>query len=85
MIKSRLTVATLIAGAGAVGAILAAPMASAEETPSCTQAGNVVAGTSTVCQSPGNAQLTASPGMLGESQFGMWPWGGAYGYGIGVL
>ncbi|WP_236950281.1 hypothetical protein [Mycobacterium sp. MS1601] len=80
--KSRWTVATLLA-AGAIGCTVAAPLASAEEPdmPSCTNAGNIVSGTSTVCQSPGNAQLTTSPGELGETQFGMWPWGG----GIGVL
>ena len=75
--KSRLTVATMLAAAGAAGALLAAPLASAEPPhTSCTQAGNIVSGTSTVCQSPGNAQITSSPGQLGETQWGMWPWGG---------
>ncbi|MFI2839284.1 hypothetical protein [Mycolicibacterium sp. PDY-3] len=83
MITSRLTVAALLAGAGAVGAIMASPLASAE--PSCTQAGSIVSGSSTVCQTPGNAQITSSPGELGETQWGMWPWGyGGYG-GIGIL
>ncbi|ANW63081.1 MULTISPECIES: hypothetical protein [Mycolicibacterium] len=75
--KSRLTVAALLAAAGAAGAIMAAPLASAEPPRTdCTQAGNIVSGTSTVCQSPGNAQITSSPGQLGETQWGMWPWGG---------
>lgn len=81
--RSRVTVVTLLATVGAVGGIMTAPLAGAEEPdmPTCTNAGNIVSGTSTVCQSPGNAQLTSSPGELGETQFGMWPWGG----GIGVL
>ncbi len=85
MITSRLTVVALLAGAGAVGAIMAAPLAAAEESPSCSQAGSIVSGSSTVCQTPGNAQITSSPGELGETQWGMWPWGyGGYG-GIGIL
>ena len=84
MIKSRWTTATLLAAAGAAGAIIAAPLASAEPT-TCTNAGNIVSGTSTVCQSPGNAQITSSPGQLGETQWGMWPWGYGGGYGIGIL
>ncbi len=84
MINSRWTTAALLAAAGAAGAIIAAPSASAEPT-NCTNAGNIVSGTSTVCQSPGNAQITSSPGQLGETQWGMWPWGyGGYG-GIGIL
>ena len=79
--KSRLTVAALMAAAGAAGAILAAPIASAEPT-NCTNTGNVVSGTSNVCTSPGNAQITSSPGSLGQQQWGMWPW---YGGGIGIL
>lgn len=84
VIKSRWTAAALLAAAGAAGAVIAAPLASAEPT-NCTNAGNIVSGTSTVCSSPGNAQITSSPGQLGETQFGMWPWGyGGYG-GIGIL
>lgn len=86
MIKSRWTAAALFAAAGAAGAIAiaAAPLASAEPT-SCNNAGSIVSGSSTVCQSPGNAQITSSPGQLGETQWGMWPWGyGGYG-GIGIL
>ena len=78
--KSRLTVAALMAAAGTAGAILAAPIASAEPT-NCTNTGNIVSGTSNVCVSPGNAQITSSPGSLGQQQWGMWPWYG----GIGVL
>lgn len=76
--KSRLTVAAMIAAAGAAGAILAAPIASANPLqPDCQQTGgNVVSGTSTVCTSPGNAQITSSPGELGAESWGMWPWGG---------
>ena len=82
MIKSRWTAATLLAAAGAAGPILSAPLASAVPGDTqCTNAGSFVSGSSTVCQSPGNAQITASPGQLGETQFGMWPWAG----GIGVL
>jgi hypothetical protein len=82
MKSSRLTVAALIAAAGAAGAIFASPIASAQPAePTCTNAGNVVSGTSTVCTSPGNAQITSSPGILGAEQWGMWPWYG----GIGVL
>lgn len=84
MIKSRWTAAALLAAAGAAGAIVAAPLASAQPM-SCTNTGNIVSGTSNVCTSPGNAQITSSPGQLGETQFGMWPWGyGGYG-GIGIL
>ncbi|AQA03890.1 hypothetical protein BVC93_17275 [Mycobacterium sp. MS1601] len=80
--KLRSPVTALVVASGAVGLIMTAPAASAEpDQPSCTNAGNIVSGTSTVCQSPGNAQLTTSPGELGETQWGMWPWGG----GIGVL
>jgi hypothetical protein len=86
VIKSRWTAAALLAAAGAAGAIVAAPLASANPVQTeCTNAGNIVSGTSTVCQSPGNAQITSSPGQLGETQWGMWPWGYGGGYGIGVL
>lgn len=82
MSTSRWTAATLLAAAGAAGAILTAPLASAVPgDTTCTQAGNQISGTSTVCQSPGNAQITSSPGALGATQWGMWPWMG----GIGVL
>lgn len=84
VITSRWTTAALLAAAGTAGAILAAPMAAAEPM-NCTDTGNIVSGTSNVCQSPGNSQITSSPGQLGETQFGMWPWGyGGYG-GIGIL
>ncbi|WP_064630548.1 hypothetical protein [Mycobacteroides immunogenum] len=81
---SRFAVATFLAGIGALGAIAVAPLASADEPdmPDCTHAGSMISGSSTLCESPGNAQLTSSPGELGEQpEYGMWPWGG----GIGVL
>ncbi|WP_197378548.1 hypothetical protein [Mycolicibacterium mengxianglii] len=81
--KSHFTVAALVAAAGAAGAIMAAPIASAEPLqPTCQDAGgNIVSGSSTVCTKPGNAQITSSPGILGATQWGMWPWFG----GMGVL
>ncbi len=81
--KARLTIAALVAAAGMCGPVVIAPLAAADEPdiPSCTNAGNIVSGSSTVCQSPGDAQLTTSPGELGQTQFGMWPWSG----GIGIL
>ncbi|WP_234803163.1 hypothetical protein [Mycobacteroides abscessus] len=47
--------------------------------PSCTNTGNIVSGTSTVCESPGNTQITSSPGELSEPQYEMWPWYGGIG------
>ncbi|TQK29645.1 hypothetical protein [Arthrobacter sp. SLBN-53] len=81
--KARLAIAALLTATGICGPVLVAPLAAADEPdiPSCTNAGNIVSGSSTVCQSPGDAQLTSSPGELGQTQFGMWPWSG----GIGIL
>ncbi|WP_236147276.1 hypothetical protein [Mycolicibacterium sp. CH28] len=46
--------------------------ASASGTPSCTN----VSPNTTICQSPGNAQITTSPGTIATPNWG-WPfWGG---------
>jgi hypothetical protein len=76
--KSRMSVAAMVAAAGVAGALFAAPIASAEPLqPNCQQeGGNVISGSSTVCTEPGNAQITSSPGLLGAEGWGMWPWAG---------
>jgi hypothetical protein len=51
--KSRY-ISTLVLGAAAVTAIAAAPAASA--APACVDSGG-----STICQTPGNAQITTDP------------------------
>ncbi|SKF64340.1 Uncharacterised protein [Mycobacteroides abscessus subsp. bolletii] len=80
------------AAVGATAALLGllpialAPIAAADtqhsaesDMPSCTNTGNIVSGTSTVCESPGNTQITSSPGELSEPQYEMWPWYGGIG------
>lgn len=74
--KSRLAVASMIAAAGVAGAILAAPIASAEPQNCQNTGGSAATGSTTVCSSPGNAQITTSPGYLGSEGWGMWPWAG---------
>ena len=70
--------ALLVAG-GASAAIAAAPAALAQPNCSVTsQGGGIQGGATTVCESPGNAQISSTP-----SQYAF-PWNGGYlmgGYG----
>ncbi|WP_431231678.1 hypothetical protein ACQ856_19260 [Mycolicibacterium psychrotolerans] len=53
--------------------------ATAAGSPTCTNVGP----TTTVCQSPGNAQITTSPGTIATPNWG-WPfWGGGLVISIG--
>ncbi|ORB47571.1 hypothetical protein BST42_27370 [Mycolicibacterium rhodesiae] len=53
--------------------------ATASGSPTCTNVGP----TTTVCQSPGNAQITTSPGTIATPNWG-WPfWGGGLVISIG--
>ena len=64
-------VAMLFAGMGIA--------ATASGSPTCTNVGS----TTTICQSPGNAQITTSPGTIATPNWG-WPfWGGGLVIGIG--
>lgn len=58
----------LAAGAAAL-AITAAPIAAAA-TPSIAQQSCVDSGAGTVCQSPGNAQITATPPVVNYDPYG---------------
>lgn len=62
----------LIAAAGAAAAILAAPIAAAQ--PGCENAGGAGAlgGSDTVCESPGNAQIVATPPEYAYPWGNMW-------------
>ena len=78
--KARLgTLVALFVAGGASVAIAAAPAALAQ--PKCAeteQGGGIQGGATTVCESPGNAQISSTP-----SQYAM-PWNGGYlmgGYG----
>ncbi|TFV61152.1 hypothetical protein E4P42_02995 [Mycobacterium sp. PS03-16] len=63
-----------LAAAGAV-AVLAAPVAGAQ--PNCVNTGQTAfGGSTTVCQSPGNAQITTSPGQINTTY--LYPYGDAY-------
>lgn len=72
--SNRIRIAAAVAvGTGAI-AIAVAPMAQAAPTgPTCTSAGE----TSTLCQSDGNAQITATPPAVNyQAQY---PFFGSYG------
>jgi hypothetical protein len=78
--KARLsTLAALLVAGGASAAIAAAPAALAQ--PNCattSQGGGIQGGATTVCESPGNAQISSTP-----PEYAM-PWNGGYlmgGYG----
>jgi hypothetical protein len=59
--------------AGAAAALLAAPTAAAQ--PNCVTTGeNSFGGSTTQCQSPGNAQITTSPGNTAY----LYPWNDYY-------
>jgi hypothetical protein len=66
----------LIAAACATTAIGVAPLAMADPSaasPTCT-----VSGDSTLCDSPGNAQLNASPPYAPQPMYDVLPYGNAY-------
>jgi hypothetical protein len=68
----------LFAAAGAAAAILAAPAAGAQSNstlPQCvnTGGGGAYSGSSTLCESPGNAQINATPPVYSG------PWGNMWG------
>ncbi len=84
--KARLTaLSALVAGAGAALAIAAAPAALAE--PNCEQTssggGGIQGGATTVCETPGNAQISSTPSEYAQPWYGggMFPWN----YGMFVL
>ncbi|MGB0438103.1 MAG: hypothetical protein ACPGVY_10155 [Mycobacterium sp.] len=75
------TLAALLVAGGASLAIAAAPSALAEPSlvPSCVeteQGGGFEGGATTLCESPGNAQLDARPSVLAPGAMGgMGGWG----------
>lgn len=80
--KARLsTIAGLLAAGGAAVAIAAAPSALAAPSlePQCEQTGgsSVEGGQTTLCETPGNAQIDATPP---EPGYGMFPWDDNFGY-----
>ncbi|MCH9669413.1 MAG: hypothetical protein K0U76_00860 [Actinomycetia bacterium] len=74
--KARVTIfATLLVAGGASLAIAAAPSALASPSllPSCVETeagGGMQGGTTTLCESPGNAQLDARPSLLAPGDMG---------------
>lgn len=69
------TVAALLAAVGGSLAIAAAPpaLASPGLLPGCEeteQGGGWQGGTNTLCESPGNAELNARPGVLAQGAMG---------------
>jgi len=69
------TLATLLAAGGASIAIAAAPIALAEPPliPACEETeagGGRQGGSSTLCETPGNAQLDARPSVLAQGAMG---------------
>lgn len=60
--------------AGAVAALLGAPVATADDNPACSDTGS-----DTVCSTPGNVQINSSP-SVDEFTLPYWDevWGGAY-------
>lgn len=75
--KARLTtLATLLVAGGASVAIAVAPAAGAQPRCSTTSAG--AGGETQVCESPGNAQISSTPGMYAFPWYGggMFPWEG---------
>jgi hypothetical protein len=66
----------LIAAVGAATAIAVAPLAMAAPSgtsPTCTNTGN-----STQCESPGNAQLNATPPDVPQQMYYFLPYGNAF-------
>ena len=84
--NARLTaLSALLAGGGAALAIAAAPAALAQ--PNCEQTssggGGYQGGATTLCESPGNAQISSTPPAYAQPWYGggMFPWD----YGMFVL
>ncbi|MGE2833738.1 hypothetical protein [Mycobacterium sp. SMC-4] len=82
--KARLSsLAALLVAGGASVAIAAAPAASAQ--PTCVETGHgggIAGGSTTVCQSPGNAEIDSRPGVYAPGPMGgMFPWD----YGMFIL
>ena len=69
LLKVVFLMATFFAGVLLAGLAIAA---SASGSPSCTN----VNPTTTVCQSPGNSQISTSPGTVATPYWG-WPFGGS--------
>lgn len=79
--KARLTaLSALLVGGGAAVAIAAAPSALA--IPQCEQTssggGGYQGGATTLCESPGNAQISSTPPAYAQPWYGggMFPWEG---------
>nr|WP_183468160.1 hypothetical protein [Mycolicibacterium iranicum] len=75
--KARVsTLAALLAAGGASVAIIAAPAAMAQPNCSTTSAG--AGGRTEVCESPGNAQISSTPGEYAQPWYGggFFPWEG---------
>ncbi|MBO0680348.1 hypothetical protein JRC04_23020 [Mycolicibacterium sp. S2-37] len=73
MVKALCVVAPLVAA----GAVLLAPGALAQ--PNCVNTGQTAfGGSTTVCQSPGNAQITTSPGEIPGASTYLYPYGDYY-------
>lgn len=77
------TLAALLVAGGASVAIAVAPAATAQ--PDCVQTGEgggLQGGSTTLCQSPGNAQIDSRPSVLAPNvDQSMYPWG----YGMFIL
>ncbi|MGV9798265.1 hypothetical protein ACWDTP_09405 [Mycobacterium sp. NPDC003449] len=75
--SNRIRISTALAAGAVASALVVAPVAEAAPTgPECTSAGE----TSTLCQSEGNAQITATPPAVDyQAQY---PFFGAYGGGL---
>ncbi|MDG4665781.1 hypothetical protein [Mycobacterium sp. 236(2023)] len=75
--KARLSAfAALLVTGGAAAAIAAAPAALAQ--PNCATTSQGAGGATEVCESPGNAQISATPGQYAQPWYGggMFPWEG---------
>ncbi|WP_369815901.1 hypothetical protein [Mycobacterium sp. 852013-51886_SCH5428379] len=78
MLKTFGVIAPLVAA----GAMLFAPTAAAQ--PNCVNTGQTAfGGSTTVCQSPGNAQITTSPGAVPGASY-LYPYGDLY-YGPALM
>lgn len=73
--KARLsTLAALLVAGGAAAAIAAAPAALAQ--PNCSTTSSGAGGRTEVCQSPGHAQISSTPGVYAQPWYGggFFPW-----------
>ena len=68
--------AALLCAGGAAVAIAAAPAALAQ--PNCSTTSRGAGGATEVCQSPGNAQISSTPGVYAQPWYGggYFPWEG---------